>query len=130
MTYNETLKDIEATFGFVPSFFKSAPEDAMVYYWPLTKKYGLEETEIPGKFRELIGLGIAGATHCAYCVYFHTINARLAGATDEEIAEVGIIAGNTSNWSTMLHTAGQDVDEFKKEMDRIVENVKAKMASQ
>lgn len=47
---------------------------------------------IPEKYRELIALGVALVTQCGYCLDAHTGNARRAGATREELAEVVFIA--------------------------------------
>jgi hypothetical protein len=39
--YENTLKDIEETFGIVPGFMKALPQDVLVHDWPLWKKYTL-----------------------------------------------------------------------------------------
>jgi len=39
--YEDTLKDIETSFGIVPGFMKALPADALVQDWPLMKKYVL-----------------------------------------------------------------------------------------
>ena len=39
--YEDTLKDIETSFGIVPGFMKVLPADALVQDWPLMKKYVL-----------------------------------------------------------------------------------------
>jgi AhpD family alkylhydroperoxidase len=82
----------------------------------------------PNKYKELIGLGVSGATRCRYCVYFHTEAARLFGATDEELNEAALIAKNTMGWSTYLNTRAFDYDRFKKEFDQIAEHVRQQMA--
>lgn len=43
---------------------------------------------IPQKTRELIALGVALTTQCAYCLETHTAAAVKLGATKEELAEV------------------------------------------
>ena len=47
---------------------------------------------IPPKYRELISLGVALTTQCAYCIDAHVDNAVHAGATQKEIAETVLIA--------------------------------------
>ena len=47
MSYDETIKDIEKTFGTVPGFMKETPEDILPQMWPLFKKYQLGESVIP-----------------------------------------------------------------------------------
>jgi AhpD family alkylhydroperoxidase len=47
---------------------------------------------IPARTKELIALGIAHITQCAWCINAHTRKASLAGATDAEIAETTFVA--------------------------------------
>ena len=117
--YKETLKDIEATMGFVPGFMKALPQDALVFEWPSFKKYQLGESVIPGKYRELMGLAVAANIKCPYCQYFHTGAAKMNGASDEEMAEVFYLASMTSRWSAMIHAQHYDYDTFVKEFNRI-----------
>lgn len=51
-----------------------------------------EGREIPRKYRELIALGVALTTQCAYCIESHTKNAVAQGATDGELAEAAWVA--------------------------------------
>jgi AhpD family alkylhydroperoxidase len=39
------------------------------------------------KIKELIAVAVTNVTQCEACIALHTRNAKLAGATDEEIAE-------------------------------------------
>ncbi len=52
----------------------------------------LDDGAIPKKYKELISLGVALTTQCWYCLEVHRENARKAGATQEEIAEVTLVA--------------------------------------
>ncbi|MGA3205326.1 MAG: carboxymuconolactone decarboxylase family protein [Bryobacteraceae bacterium] len=47
---------------------------------------------IPIKYKELMALAVAFTTQWPYCIEIHSGKARLAGATDPEIAEVVTIA--------------------------------------
>ena len=125
---NDVEKDIKETFGSVPTFFADVPDFLIGSEWESFKKLELsDETAIPGKYKELIGLAVSGATRCRYCVYFHTESARLHGATEEEINEAALIAKNTMGWSTYLNTRAYDYEEFKKEFDASIEYVKSHM---
>ena len=73
--------------GARPGFFASVPDYLIESEWASFKALQLSETAIPNKYKELIGLGVAGATRCRYCAYFHTEAARLFGATEDEITE-------------------------------------------
>ena len=83
------------------------------------------ETAIPNKYKELIGLGVSGATRCRYCAYFHAEAARLFGATEEEIAEASLMAKHTMGWSTYLNAMAFDYDEFVAEFEQIAAYVRA-----
>lgn len=126
--YEETLKDIERTFGIVPGFMKGLPADVLVTEWPLFKKYVLGETEIPGKYRELIGLAVAANIKCPYCQLFHRGAAKLHGATDEELSEVAFLASFTARWSAFIHAQHYDYDTFEKEIHQIGEHLKKMMS--
>jgi AhpD family alkylhydroperoxidase len=128
MTRAEVERDVEQTLGLVPMFFKDLPDYLVESEWSSFKNLQLsDETAIPNKYKELIGLAVSGATRCRYCVYFHGEAARLFGATDEEIAEASLIAKNTMGWSSFLNAMQYDFDEFKAEFDRIAEHVRAQM---
>lgn len=121
--------DIRETLGIVPEFFADVPDTLIENEWQSFKGLMLSETEIPNKYKELIGLGVSGATRCKYCVYYHTEAARLFGATEDEIKEAALVAKNTMGWSTYLNTRAFDYDRFTKEFDQIAEHVRSQMAA-
>jgi AhpD family alkylhydroperoxidase len=128
MTRTEIDRDIEATLGLVPRFMQDVPDYLIESEWASFKNLQLsDQTAIPNKHKELIGLAVSAATRCRYCVYFHTEAARLFGASDEEITEAALIAKNTMAWSTYLNGMAYDFDEFRREFDRIAEHVRAQM---
>ena len=57
------------------------------------------------KMKELIAVGVTHVTQCDACIAVHTKNAKLAGATDEEIAEAVFVA--------MELRAGAAIGHFK-----------------
>ncbi len=122
--YENTLKEIQKTFGIVPGFMKAIPKDVLVQEWPLMRKYQLGESAIPPKYREFIGLAIAANLKCPYCALMHTAMATMAGATDKEIAEVAFLASYTARWSSMLHALQYNYDTFSKEVHQIGEHAK------
>ena len=129
MSRADVNRDIEETLGLVPKFFQEVPDYLIESEWLSFKSLQLsDETAIPNKYKELIGLAVSGATRCRYCVYFHTEAARLFGATDDEITEASLIAKNTMGWSTYLNSMAFDYDEFVEEFDRIADHVRAQMA--
>jgi AhpD family alkylhydroperoxidase len=121
--------DIEETLGLVPEFFSRVPDYLLPTEWASFKSLELsDQTAIPNKYKELIGLAVSGATRCRYCCYFHTEAARLFGATEDEVVEAALIAKNTMGWSTYLNTLQFDYDEFTDEFDRITAHVREQMA--
>ncbi|MDB4993490.1 MAG: carboxymuconolactone decarboxylase family protein [Myxococcaceae bacterium] len=123
-TKTDTLREIEQTFGQVPSYVKQLPDGALGGFWSLFRDFYLAETLIPNKYKELIGLAVSGATRCKYCALFHTEAARLHGATDAEIAEASMMSGVTMCASTFLNAQLPDYDEFRRETEEIVAFVK------
>jgi AhpD family alkylhydroperoxidase len=126
---HEVNRDIEETLGLVPEFFKQVPDYLLPTEWASFKSLQLsDQTAIPNKYKEMIGLAVSGATRCRYCCYFHTEAARLFGATEDEITETALIAKNTMGWSTYLNTLQFDYDQFVDEFDRITAHVREQMA--
>jgi AhpD family alkylhydroperoxidase len=129
MSRADVNRDIEETLGLVPRFFQELPDYLIESEWQSFKSLQLsDETAIPNKYKELIGLAVSGATRCRYCAYFHAEAARLFGATEEEITESSLVAKNTMGWSTYLNSMQFDYDEFVEEFDRIADHVRAQMA--
>ncbi|WP_290809906.1 carboxymuconolactone decarboxylase family protein [Halovivax sp.] len=117
--YDDTVADIEESLGIVPGFMTALPEDDLVHEWPVFKQHVLGETAIPPKYRELMGLAVAANLKCPYCQAFHQGAAQLHGATDEELAEVTMLAGLTARWSAMIHAQNYDYDTFTEEFGQI-----------
>jgi AhpD family alkylhydroperoxidase len=125
MSRTEVEADIRDTLGLVPSFWSAVPDSLIESEWISFKAIELAETAIPNKYKELIGLGVSGATRCRYCAYFHAEAARLFGATDEEIAEASLMAKHTMGWSTYLNAMAVDYDEFVAEFEQIAAYVRS-----
>lgn len=51
-----------------------------------------EPRNLSTKMKELIAVGVTYVTQCRACMALHTRNAKLQGATDEEIAEAIFVA--------------------------------------
>ena len=77
--YEDTIKDIEETFGIVPGFMKALPQEVLIHDWPLWKKYSLEQSAIPGKYRELGGLAVAARIAPGRCHHAFTDGAGAGG---------------------------------------------------
>jgi len=111
-------RDIEATLGFVPGFFKAFPESGIAGAWAEFKGVQLNPaTKLSVKTKELIGLAVAAQIPCSYCVYFHTAVAKANGASDDEIREAVAMAAISRHWSTVLNGDQIDLATFKSETD-------------
>lgn len=121
--YSETFEEMEETFGLVPPPMGEIPEGDAVSEWPFFKKYTVGESEIPPKYRELMGLAVAANIKCPYCIHFHRTAASLHGATDVELEETVSLASLTSRYSAMLHASEFDIDQFKEETEHIVQHL-------
>ncbi|VVB50717.1 Carboxymuconolactone decarboxylase family protein [uncultured archaeon] len=126
--YEEILREIEETLGMVPGFMKALPENVLIQEWPLFKKYNFEETEIPAKYRELMGLAVAANIKCPYCIHFHKGAAQMNGATEKEFAETVFLASYTARWSSIIHAQDYDYQKFKEEFQQIGEYLQKKMS--
>jgi AhpD family alkylhydroperoxidase len=129
MSRAEVEADVRETLGIVPGFFGGLPDSLLESEWTSFKTLVLSETAIPNKYKELIGLGVSGATRCKYCAHFHTEAARLFGATEEEIQEASLVAKNTMGWSTYLNSVQYDYDTFIREFDQIAAHVREQQAA-
>ena len=114
------FRDIEKTFGFVPVLPRRRSGRCRSW-WEQLKTFQLNPaTALSGKVKELIGLAVAAQIPCEYCVYFHTVAARLNGATQREITEAIAMAATTRHWSTMLNGQQPDEAAFRGELRQIL----------
>jgi AhpD family alkylhydroperoxidase len=122
--------DIQKTLGFVPGFFTRFPEAVLPGAWEEMKTLQLNpHSALPGRTKELIGLGVAAQVPCHYCIIAHTEFAKLNGASETEIGEAVAMAGLTRHWSTFLNGIQTDETKFRGEIAKVVENVKKASAS-
>lgn len=129
MTRAEVEIDIKENLGLVPKFLQDIPDYLIESEWSSFKSFALsDDTAIPLKYKQLIGLALSGATRCRYCAYFHAEAARLFGASEDEINEAALQAKDTMGWSSYLNTRMYDFDEFKAEFDAIASHVRASMS--
>jgi len=122
-------KDIEKEmiqyFGFVPDFYRTAPEVAARHCWGIQRDLELSQSALDQRTKELIGLAIAAQIKCQYCTYFHMMAARAHGASDEEMREAVLMGGFTDMMSNALNGAQYDLEKFKKEVDRAVKHMQS-----
>ena len=127
-TRTQIEQEIKDTLGLVPSFFDRIPDEALDEEWTLFKRWELEETVIPNKYKELLMLAVQAETRCRYCTLFHTEVARMFGATEEEIQEAVHLAKHTVGWSVYLNGMQTDYDQFAEELEQIGDHMAAEAA--
>ena len=112
------LAEMKKMLGGVPTEMKLYPESARAAGWEMMKSTDLNEnTALPKKVRELIGLAVSAQIPCEYCVYYHIKAAKAAGASEEEMREAVHQASLTRHWSTILYGNQYDFEGFKAETD-------------
>lgn len=113
----QTYKEIEATFGGVPTHIKAYPTSAVAGAWTMFKGLELEpeNNALEPKVKSLINLAVAAQIPCQYCIWLETKMAKSRGATDEEIAEAVAHAGYVRHWSAVINGLQIDFETFKTE---------------
>jgi AhpD family alkylhydroperoxidase len=123
------LADIQQMFGTVPDFFKRFPSEALAGAWKEMRDVQMSpKTALLDKHKSLIGVAVASQIPCAYCLAADTEFAKLAGASEREIAEAIGMAALTRHWSTMLNGLQTDEAAFKRDVDKLVKGAKKSMA--
>ena len=114
----EAFAEMNELFGGVPSIMQVYPKSAVPAGWAMIKETDLnQDTALSPKVRELIALGVAAQVPCNYCIYYHTVAAKAAGATEEEIREAVHMSSLVRHWSTVLQGNQYDLEAFKAETD-------------
>lgn len=127
MTYEEALKDVEATLGSVPTFIKQMPKAGFAGAWLQLKELEFSgDTALPAKYKALIELAVVSQIPCEYCIWADTEAAKAEGASDEEIAEAVAVAATGRFWSTMLNGLQVDLATFKAEFGALMSKEPAK----
>ena len=118
-------REMAELYGFAPEFWDAVPNAVLQHAWRIHRDFQLEETALPPKVKELIGLALAAHIKCKYCTYFHSQAARFYGARDEELREASTMGGYTAMMSNALTGAEVDFDNFTEEVDRAFEHMRS-----
>jgi AhpD family alkylhydroperoxidase len=101
-----------------PPFLKAIePQAAVGSAWQEWMAVFNPKGALDGKTKELIGLAVAAQVPCQYCIYAHTLGAKHAGATDEEIKEAVAASALVRKMSTELNGNQYDMADFKRQID-------------
>jgi AhpD family alkylhydroperoxidase len=124
-SYEATLADIEATWGFVPSFVEKYPKALLPGAWANLRAIDGTDTMLDAKVKALISVAVASQIPCQYCVWLDTNAAYLAGASQEEVLEAVAVAGTTRAWSAFLYGSQTDMTAFREEFAGLAEAAEA-----
>ena len=126
-TPDAVFKDIEATVGFVPQFFRAVSDSQLPSFWDSFKTFQMNpNTALDGKTKELIGLAVSAQIPCTYCIYFHTEAAKANGASDQQIREAIGMAAMTRMASTVINGGQVNDAQFKKDVQRMMKEASKK----
>jgi AhpD family alkylhydroperoxidase len=129
MVSDATRNELEQSLGQVPSFIEALADPAVDHSWGIMRDFQLDETELSRREKALVGLGAAAAIQCPYCIHFHREESRLEGVSDEELTEALNAASTVRYFSTVLHGAEIELDDFVDETTEIVDHVEAQRAA-
>ena len=62
-----------------------------------------EDKTLPAKTKELIAVAVTHVTQCEACMEYHTMKAKRAGATDEEVVAAMFIASELRAGAALGH---------------------------
>jgi len=102
-----------------PHIRDTYPPQAVASTWADILALTGKQAVLDHKTRNLIGLAVAAAVPCQYCVYLHAQAARASGATEAEIKEAVAAAAETRKMSTVLYGNAYDPAAFRAEVDAI-----------
>lgn len=78
--------------------------DAMKAFWAFDKAT-FAPGAIDGLHKQLMAVAVALTTQCPYCIELHTKAARDAGATDQMLAEVSMVAAAMRAGAAITHAS-------------------------
>ncbi|MEX0853365.1 MAG: carboxymuconolactone decarboxylase family protein [Bauldia sp.] len=111
-------KDMAETLGPDAVELSVLPDSFFVATWAQARNLWIDGNyTIPPKYRALIGLAVSAQVPCRYCIYADTSDAKVFGATGEEIKEAVMFGAMTRQWSTLFNGNMVDFAAFKKEID-------------
>jgi AhpD family alkylhydroperoxidase len=76
--------------------------EGMKAFWAFDRA-AMAAGAIPVKYKELIALAVAFTTQCPYCIDIHAKKARAAEASEQEIAEVVVVAAALRAGAAITH---------------------------
>ena len=116
-------------FGKTPNLVRTMAVSPAVLNAYLTFGRSLNRSSLSAKVREQIGLAVSELNRCQYCLSAHATLGKMAGLTDDEIAESRRGASSDRKTDAILHFAGKVVKERGWVRDDDVQSVRDAGAS-
>ena len=106
-----------------PPFVKAiAPQAAVSPAWQEWMAVFNPKGALDGKTKELIGLAVAAQIPCQYCIYAHTLGAKHAGATDDQIKEAIAASALVRKMSTELNGNQYDMAVLRSRSTQFIQS--------
>jgi AhpD family alkylhydroperoxidase len=87
--------------GKLKTLDANAPE-SMKAFWAFDKA-AMAEGAVPVKYKEMMAVAVALTTQCPYCIAIHSDRARAAGVSEQEMAEVVVVAAALRAGAAITH---------------------------
>ncbi len=98
----EIFDELEKTKGKVINIFKGMGNSPAALNAYLTMSEILAEGELTPEDREAVYLGVSQANGCNYCLSAHTVIAKKAGMTDDQIKAIRLLDPLSEKHRTLL----------------------------
>ena len=119
------LADITHRFGIIPEAMRQFPAEGRAGAWKQRRDLELaSDTAIPPKYKVLISLAVAAQVPCSQCIVADTAFGAVAGVSEREMRESVAIASLVRHWSTWLTGMQIDPASFRRDVDRMVRELK------
>jgi AhpD family alkylhydroperoxidase len=115
--------------GFVPSFMKGVPANALPGTWRETRDFELGKTALDAKTKDLIGLAIAAQLPSRLTAWSYALCAKANGASEAQLQEAVVISAMARHWSTYFNGLQLDEAKFRADLARFRENMTKAMSS-
>ena len=126
MARTDVHREMKEMFGEVIGFVDLIPDEYIDSEWDLLKRVQFGETHIPNKYKELIGLARPALLRGAATASCSTPRRPSCSAPPTTRSKRPCTTPSSSGgWSTYINGMQVSYDEFKAQVDRVVEHVKA-----
>ena len=106
----ELYKTIRNDLGSVPNIFLAMGNSPAVLKGFLALQSSMHATTLSAQLREKIALAVGQINHCHYCLAAHTVLAKKAGLTDEQVRSARAAEDDDSKVKAILRFVRQSVE--------------------